>query len=341
MQALPLIEAHKAGTQEGLALSDAEKTVSTNDGNTPCASSASKTTLIIGYYALCSSTMLIINKVAVHFLPAPTFLLVCQLAASALAVKACSRAGLIEADPLEWSKIKRFCFVVVGFLGTIYANMKVLQHSNVETFITFRSSTPLVLSLCDYLFLGRTLPGAQSWCCLVALLMGAAGYVMVDSGFRVEAYAWLCLWYIFFVFDTVYVKHMCESVQMTNWGRVYYTNTLALPVVATVLVLTGEHAMLATWYTWSIQAVGPLLLSCAVGAAMSHSSYCLRDSVSATFFTIIGIMCKVLTVIINMLIWDKHASLAGIGFLLVCVVAGTFYQQAPKREYEKLETAGS
>jgi hypothetical protein len=35
----------------------------------------------------------------------------------------------------------------------------VLVYSNVETFITFRSSTPLVLCIFDYLFLGRELPG--------------------------------------------------------------------------------------------------------------------------------------------------------------------------------------
>ena len=42
-------------------------------------------------------------------------------------------------------------------------NRNSLQYSNVETFITFRSSTPLVLSLCDYFFLGRAWPNTRSW----------------------------------------------------------------------------------------------------------------------------------------------------------------------------------
>lgn len=89
---------------------------------------------------------------------------------------------------------KKFVWVIVGFLGTIFANIKVLQNANVETFITFRSSTPLVLSLCDYFFLGRALPNARSWLCLLVLVLGAAGYVMVDDGFHVEAYVWLAIW---------------------------------------------------------------------------------------------------------------------------------------------------
>jgi hypothetical protein len=45
----------------------------------------------------------------------------------------------------------------------------------------------------------------------------------------------------------------------------------------------------------------------------------------------VGIVCKILTVIINFLIWDKHASMEGIACLLVCVLAGSLYEQAPMR----------
>ena len=41
------------------------------------------------------------------------------------------------------------------------------------------------------------------------------------------------------------------------------------------------------------QVVGPLVLSCVVGVCMSHAAYMLRDAVSATLFTIVGILCKV------------------------------------------------
>ena len=35
--------------------------------------------------------------------------------------------------------------------------------------------------------------------------------------------------------------------------------------------------------------------------------------------------------LINILIWDKHASALGIAFLLLCLAAAAAYQQAPKR----------
>lgn len=289
-----------------------------------------RVSLIILYYAACSSSMLVINKVTVHFVPAPTFVLLCQLLVSAGAVQALNAAKLVEADALEWDKLKKFVWVVVGFLGTIFCNIKVLQHSNVETFITFRSSTPIVLSICDYLFLGRSWPNLRSWICLFFLTLGAAGYVLVDTGFAIDAYMWLAAWYVCFVFDTVYVKHMCDSVAMTSWGRVYYTNALAVAPLLVLLPSLKEQDVLFS-LDWTPLVIFPLLFSCVVGLCMSHAAYLLRDAVSATAFTIVGILCKVITVIINLLIWDKHAEPAGIACLSICVLAGTFYQQAPKR----------
>jgi len=283
--------------------------------------------------------MLVINKVTIHYLPFPSFVLVCQLLVSTAAAKIGDVSGVIEVDKLEWVKIKRFIWVILGFLGTIFCNIKVLQHSNVETFITFRSSTPLVLSLCDWAFLGRALPNARSWGCLLVLLGGSVGYVMVDTAFEVRAYAWLAAWYACFVFDTVYVKHMCESVKMTNWGRVYYTNLLALAPMIFILPSLKEQDKLAG-VVWDSQVLVPLILSCTVGVCMSHSAYLLRDAVSATLFTIVGILCKIFTVLINYMMWDKHANMEGIAFLLICVLAGTFYQQAPKRSEVKAHQQG-
>ena len=42
-------------------------------------------------------------------------------------------------------------------------------------------------------------------------------------------------------------------------------------------------------------------------------------------------MNKMLTVTVNVLIWEKHASMYGIFSLCLCLVGGTFYQQASLR----------
>ena len=68
-----------------------------------------------------------------------------------------------------------------------------------------------------------------------------------------------------------------------------------------------------------------------LGTAMSYFAWLARSLVSATLFTILGNVCKVLSIVINVMIWDKHATPFGILCLLFCLVAAYFYQQAPLR----------
>ena len=137
-------------------------------------------------YAVCSATMLVCNKVAVHVLPVPSLVLFAQLLSAAVSVWLVGAAGLITVDALEWGKVKAFAPVALAFLGVIFANIKTLQYANVETFIIFRASTPLLISIADYCFLGRQMPDCRSWLALGGLLLGAAGYVYTDSSVEVD-----------------------------------------------------------------------------------------------------------------------------------------------------------
>ncbi|KAI8462669.1 MAG: hypothetical protein J3K34DRAFT_527572 [Monoraphidium minutum] len=280
------------------------------------------------YYTLASGTLLVVNKVAIVALPAASFVLLAQLLFSCVSVLAAHWVGAVVIQPATTRQLMHFLPVVLGFLGTIYANMKVLQHSNVETFITFRSSTPLVLAFCDWAFLGRALPCARSWASLSALLASSAGYAYFDQGFVVNAYAWLLVWYIFFTFEGVWVKHMCDTVPMGNWARVYYANLMSAPLLAGVLLLDRKEQALLAATKWTFPVVGPVLLSCVIGVAMSHASYLLRSHAAATTAAVVGIVCKLLSVTINLMIWDKHAGPLQLGFLLMGIFAAAAYRHA-------------
>lgn len=75
---------------------------------------ALRTSVIIAYYALCSSLMLVVNKVVIHNIPAPSTVLALQLGASAGLVYSAGILGFIQVDRLEWSKVKAFSLVVAG-----------------------------------------------------------------------------------------------------------------------------------------------------------------------------------------------------------------------------------
>ena len=54
--------------------------------------------------------------------------------------------------------------------------------------------------------------------------------------------------------------------------------------------------------------------------------------VSATTYTLVGVVNKFFTVLLNVIIWDKHSTPFGIFAVCICLLAGTMYQQSPRRE---------
>ena len=69
-------------------------------------------------------------------------------------------------------------------------------------------------------------------------------------------------------------------------------------------------------------------LSCIFGLAISFFGFSCRRAISATGFTVLGIVNKLLTVVINFVIWDKHSTFVGTIGLLICMIGGVMYQQS-------------
>ena len=77
--------------------------------------------------------------------------------------------------------------------------------------------------------------------------------------------------------------------------------------MAAIVLASGEVGVLQAQF-WSLPAVAVLGLTCLGGLGMSYFSFALRAVISATSFSVIGNVCKVLTILVNLLIWDNHSS---------------------------------
>ena len=281
--------------------------------------------------------MLVVNKVAITKFPAPSSLLFFQLFTTATCLIVLSKAGILEVEhQLSRYVLKSYCIVSIAFLGALYTNIKVLQYANIETFIVFRASTPILICLLDIIYLGRDTPTLRSMAALTCLLAGAIAYVLTDSQFEVTAYSWVLKWYIVFCIDQILIKHIVDSVQLSTWSRSLLTNSLACFPVLIAVFVSGEIEFVKK-YSWSVESVAVILTSCVAGILMSLSSFLLRSLVSATYFTVIGTMCKILSVFVNYFMWDKHASGFGLCALAVCVLSALGYEQAGMRSVEHMQ----
>ena len=298
---------------------------------------AVETTSAVLFYCVCSAGMLLVNKLAVHHVPLPALVTASQFVFASSIVYSCKVFGMLEMDDFEWDKAKYFLIYVLSFSIGTYLNMKVLSMANVETVIVFRSCAPIAVAGFDYIFYNRAFPSLRSCAALLLVTAGAISYILHDREFHVNglaAYTWAMLWWVVLVFQLTYGKFLVTGIPLKSlWTPVLYTNTFSIAPACFICLLTGELAKASAADAAPISGAGLgwLVLSCLIGLCISWAGFWAQTLITATTYTVVGVMNKMLTISVNVLIWDKHASTAGLASLGCCLLGGSLYQQAPLR----------
>mmetsp|Transcript_22220 Transcript_22220/g.40908 ORF Transcript_22220/g.40908 Transcript_22220/m.40908 type:complete len:331 (+) Transcript_22220:78-1070(+) len=286
-------------------------------------------------YMACSSCALVANKVVMTYLQAPGLVFFIQLLATVAFIAVGSALKLIDVDKITWDNVKAFLPYIASFVLCLYSNGKALAVSNIETVIVFRACTPLCVCVLDYLLLDREFPSLQSLAALFGVVIGAVMYVQADGQFAlsgIAAYKWVTINLFGIVFEMVYGKALISGISFKNpvWGAVLYTNLLALLPMAS---LGGTEIFTFDVRTLTTAGLAWLALSCVIGTGISWATWNCRNKTSATVFTLLGVVCKFMSVLMNIMLWDKHATNKGLLALAVCLVASSMYRQAPKRSH--------
>ena len=297
----------------------------------PC--SAWRTVLLLLAYSICSSLLLILNKRALLIVGAPPLLLLYQCCFAVICLAFANVLGLIHAiQPMSDTERKRFFVVVALFVVTLFANMKSLQIANVDTVICLRMTAPLILSVLDYLFLGRRLPTMTSLFSLLAISASFSSFlIFTDELSDFRAIFWLALWYSCMIVETVYVKFVVMQSTLSTAGQAFYQNLYAIPILFIIAVSVNDIDIHHDEGFSLFPGLFLIVTTCALGLGMSYLSFAVREQISATSFSVLGNVCKLATILINLLIWDKHASAAGTLSVMFCIFSSAFYKQAPLR----------
>jgi GDP-mannose transporter len=281
--------------------------------------------------------MLVANKLAIYFNPVPGLIVCAQVVGTVGYILVLRAFGLAEVDHFDWPRVKVFLPYTLSFVLVLYSNGRAIEHSNIETVIVFRAATPLIVSWLDYFLLGRELPTLRSTLSLLGMIVSVICYARTDSEFLlngISAYGWVTLYVLSVVFETTYGKRICQGVRFNApvWGQVMYCNALGLLPLLLVALLAGEHRYVEkNGFDSSNRALLALSASCVVGVGIAWTVWNCRNQVAATTFTVIGVVCKLISVGLNVMIWDKHATAEGIFWLVVCLGCSSAYKQAPLR----------
>lgn len=298
-------------------------------------------------YSACSGTLVLLNKLILHRLPFPSLVVSFQLVVTVAFIYGAQYSGKLAVDELKWEYVVPYLYYIVAFSLGVYCNMKSLSLSNVETVVVFRALSPCLVAVLDVLFLGREYPNPRSWAALGLIVLGAVFYASFDAQFQTQgmsAYFWPTAYLLIICFEMCYGKKIIKSVDLkTKAGPVLYTNILGLPPMLLFASLGGEYSKFASSDAFQTLSSVPLLillfLGCVAGTGIGFSSWWCRDKVSATSFTLIGVLNKCLTILLNCMIWDQHAAPGGLLGLCLCLVGGSLYQQSPMRVKKDNESA--
>ena len=125
------------------------------------------------------------------------------------------------------------------------------------------------------------------------------------------------------------------EVKLTRWGLVYYNNLLALVLMPAGVLITGEYKALLNTFSnprtmaevYNVGVLFPVGVSCLFGLGISFFALNARKALTATAFTVLGVVCKFGTVFVNTVAWDTHASPTGIVMVCICIAGGILFQQ--------------
>ena len=306
-----------------------------------CSENAMDILLSIIFYSACSSTLLIINKLAVQAIGSTSVVLIAQFAASVLAVLVANVVSpkAVHLERFTIQKLIAFTGVVLLFCFCLYSNVKALEQNSVETVIVFRALSPIGVSFLDFKFLGRELPNRRTALALLAIAAGACLYAYSERtgqvSFAGPATLWLMTYFVAITSEMAFVKYIIESLPTSTWTRMFYNNLLSIPVITITGVFSGDFKNTSVMNLGDSYTLSILLAAGLVGVAISYAGFHLRSLISATSFTVVGVLCKLATLLISRLVWRGSFTSLGYCGLAVCILAGCFYEQAPKRTAKK------
>ena len=191
--------------------------------------------------SVCSSLLLVVNKVALSTVNAPALLLAAQCAFAALALyvneQRESRSGIQKLPPAE---LDRFLVVVVAFVVTLFANMQALYTTPtlIQLFAVVNDSASSAE------FFGLYLPGQRTSIktltfCFSCVIVTSSSFLS-NSYHDVTALVWISVWYCGLLFESIYVKFAVTVSELTTVGQSFYQNVMSIGPLLGIAWATGE-----------------------------------------------------------------------------------------------------
>merc|ERR1712086_885272 len=153
-------------------------------------------------YICISSTMLIVNKAAIHALPFPFCVTNLQMIASVVGIWLARASGAIDFPNPDGEKLKSWIGVTIAWVLPILCTMKVLG-------VAVGDAMWLKSSLSNSSILG-----------LIVITLGGIIYGYYDVAYHATGYMWATAYWATMVANSLYIKMVFnQSKSMSTWEK--------------------------------------------------------------------------------------------------------------------------
>jgi len=221
-----------------------------------------------------------------------------------------------------------YCVVEgVLFSLSILASLISLSLTNIGTMTVARSLLPIVVFAFERAVGMKVALSARSCYSLLGVVAFGVVYALDAKGIQanVLGLCWTLAWLSLLAGQMVYGKWLLTAVKVTQIERVLYTNAFGLPLLMPSSI--KDLRSLCAESKTSID-VTFVLFTCLVGLGIGYTSWQLRSVVTATTFSLIGLLNKFGTICLAFLIWPEEGSYISFAALIGCLLSGSFYQGA-------------
>merc|ERR1712157_531112 len=128
---------------------------------------------------------------------------------------------------------------------------------------------------------------------------------------------------------------MGSTQPMSVASRTFYTNlimSVALGPIAGRSMQSPEA--IGFFLFFNTKDMFPTLVlsaSCVFGPSISSLGFASRQILSAANFELVGLSCKLISILINVILWSRHATYVGLTAVVISLFAASFYKEESPR----------
>eukprot|EP01112_Ceratiomyxa_fruticulosa_P016503 TRINITY_DN4998_c0_g1_i1.p1 TRINITY_DN4998_c0_g1~~TRINITY_DN4998_c0_g1_i1.p1 ORF type:complete len:337 (+),score=54.27 TRINITY_DN4998_c0_g1_i1:140-1150(+) len=280
-------------------------------------------------YATCSVLMTLTTKslLSSYKFNFPITILVYQHLFTLLLLNVFRRWGLIQFEEMSWNRAQKWLPVNILFASMILSGSYTLKFLSVPMVTVFKNLTTVIITLGDNFLFGQPL-SAGILSSIFLMFLGSFVASINDLEFTMVGYFWMAINCLLSAAYVLYMRHAMKGTKLSEFGMVYYNNSLSLPFLLPLLLYT-ENSIITDMkeypYLYNFGFIALALFSGLNSFGISLTSLWTVKTTSPTTYSIVGALNKIPLAILGILIFHTKLKIMGYISVFIGFWGGVFY----------------